>query len=104
MAAIELERTLVKSPPELWDEIVDGGLNRCLGDVQVKTATAPARLEWTRSDSAGVVELTASGWGTKVRAEATVRGLPWDRVTARQRVEVALRDLLDQLGSSSLTK
>jgi hypothetical protein len=104
VAAIELERTLVKSPPELWDEIVEGGLNSCLGDVQVKTATAPARLEWSRSDSAGVVELTASGWGTRVRAEATMRGLPWDRVTARQKVEVALRDLLDQLGSGSLKK
>ena len=37
MAAIELERTLVKSPPELWDEIAsDGGLSRWLGEVQVR--------------------------------------------------------------------
>ena len=103
MAAIELERTLVKSPPELWDEI-EGGLSRCLGEVQVRQASAPARLEWSRDDAAGVFELSASGWGTRVRAEATVKGLPWDRVLHRQRVEVELRTLLDQLGSSSLKK
>lgn len=104
MAAVELERTLVKSPPELWNEIVGGGLSRCLGEVQVKDATAPARLEWTRGDAAGVVELTASGWGTRVRAEATVRGLPWDRVQARQKVTVELRELLDHLASKSLKR
>jgi len=104
MAAVEVERTLVKSPPELWHEIVDGGLSRCLGEIQVKDASAPARLEWSGSDANGVVELSASGWGTRVRAQATVKGLPWDRVQARQRVEVALRDLLDQLASGSLKK
>ena len=74
------------------------------GDVQVREASAPARLEWSRSDANGVFELTASGWGTRVRAEASVKGLPWDRVNARQRVEVELRELLDQLGSGSLKK
>ena len=103
MAAIELERTLVKSPPELWDEIEEG-LSRCLGEVQVREASAPARLEWSRGDAAGAFELSASGWGTRVRAEASVKGLPWDRVQARQRIEVELRRLLDQLGSGSLKK
>ncbi|MGH2978015.1 MAG: hypothetical protein ACRDLQ_00070 [Solirubrobacterales bacterium] len=104
MAAIQLERTLVKSPPEIWDEIMEGGLSRCLGEVEVKAATAPARLEWSRGSAAGVVELVASGWGTRVRAEATVSGLPWDRVNARRDTELALRNLLDHLGSSSLKK
>jgi hypothetical protein len=102
MAAIQFERTLVKSPLELWDEIMNGGLNRCLGEVRVEAATAPARLEWSRGDSVGVVELVSSGWGTRVRAEATLSGVPWDRVQARGKVELALQKLLDDLGSSSL--
>ena len=104
MAAIQLERTLVKSPPELYDEIMAGALSRWLGEIRVENANAPARVEWTRGSSAGVVELVASGWGTKVRAEATVGGLPWDRVNARRDIEAALRSLLDQLGSTSLKK
>jgi hypothetical protein len=51
-----------------------------------------------------VFELSASGWGTRVRAEASVKGLPWDRVQARHRVEAELRRLLDQLGSGSLKR
>lgn len=102
MAAIQLERTLVKSPPEIWDEIMEEGLSRCLGDVTVKAATAPARLEWSCGAAVGVVELVASGWGTCVRAEATVSGLPWERVKTRSETELALRNLLDHLGSSSL--
>ena len=104
MSAIQLERTLVKSPPELWDEIMEGGLSRCLGEVEVKAAEAPARVEWSGGRVAGVLELTASGWGTCVRAEATVSGMPWDRVQARRETELALRKLLDDLGSSSLKR
>jgi hypothetical protein len=104
VAAIQLERTLVKSPPELYDVIMDGGLSLCLGEVRVESATAPARVEWRRRNSAGVVELEPSGWGTRVRAEATISGLPWDRVQARAETEGSLKKLLDHLGSSSLTK
>lgn len=104
MAAIQLERTLVKSPPELYDEIMSGSLSRCLGDVRVEAAAAPARVEWTRGSATGVVELVASGWGTTVRAEADVSGFPWDRVNARREIEQSLRRLLDQLGSTSLSK
>ena len=102
MAAIEVERTLVKSPPELWEELHH--IESWLSEATVTGATAPARLEWSRKDATGVVELTASGWGTRIRATATMKGLPWDRVQARQRVESELRLLLDKLGSSSLKK
>ena len=54
MAPVELERTLVKSPPELWSEISsDEALGRWLGDVTVQAPEAPGRLEWRRSDSTG---------------------------------------------------
>jgi hypothetical protein len=104
VAAIQIERTVVKSPPELYDEIMDGALSRCLGEVQVETATAPSRVEWRRRNSSGVVELEPSGWGTKVRAEATISGLPWDRVQARAETEGSLRNLLDNLASKSLKR
>jgi len=95
MATVEVERMLVKSPPELWEELAAPDcLRRWLGDVRVRAADPPHRLEWDNDVAAGVIELEASGWGTKVRAlvEAGAPG-----------VEEQLTDLLDDLGSSSLT-
>jgi hypothetical protein len=95
MATVELERTLVKSPPELWEELAaPDGLRRWLGDVRVRASEPPNRLEWDSDVAAGVIELEASGWGTKVRALADP-GPPG--------VEERLTNLLDDLGSSSLT-
>jgi hypothetical protein len=95
MATIELERTLVKSPPELWEELgPPDGLRRWLGDVRVVAAEPPHRLEWDNDVAAGVIELEASGWGTTVRAVAKP-GAPG--------VEERLTELLDELGSSSLS-
>jgi hypothetical protein len=95
MATVELERTLVKSPPELWEELAaPDGLRRWLGEVRVLAADPPHRLEWDSEVAEGVIELEASGWGTKVRALAKA-GAPG--------VEEQLTDLLDDLGSSSLT-
>jgi hypothetical protein len=93
MANVELERTLVKSAPELWEELAsDPGLRRWLGDVRVRAADPPCRLEWDSEVASGVIELEASGWGTKVRAVASGDG-----------VEPQLTELLDDLGASSLT-
>jgi len=105
MAAVELERTLVKSPPELWTEIgTEEALSRWLGDVTVRVADAPGRLEWDRSDSAGVIELEASGWGTRVRAVAKAKGVPWERGQANRKLETSLEELLDHLAASSLQR
>jgi hypothetical protein len=96
MATVELERTLVKSPPELWEELAaPDGLRRWLGDVRVRAAEPPNRLEWDSDVAEGVIELEASGWGTKVRALAEGGGAPG--------VEERLTGLLDDLGSSSLS-
>lgn len=103
MAPIELERTLVKSPPELWAEIgSEEVLRRWLGDVSVEAADAPGRLEWARPDSTGVIELESSGWGTRVRAVANAKGVPWERVNSHRELHRALERLLDHLGASSL--
>jgi hypothetical protein len=107
MATVELERTLVKSPPELWDEIArDAGLSRWLGEVRVSAAEPPRRLEWNGSGASGVIELEPSGWGTKVRALATTNERLLERFRGEpisDRIERGLNDLLEDLGSSSLT-
>ena len=71
--AVELECTLVKSPPELWDELAaEPGLRRWLGEVVISSTEPPHRLEWDSDIAKGVIELEASGWGTKVRAVAEI--------------------------------
>jgi hypothetical protein len=95
MAPVEVERTLVKSPPELWQVLAAGdALDRCLGDVRSETADAPRLLRWQTDVAHGVFELEAAGWGTKVRAFA-------DGSDAN--VERRLETLLDELGSSALS-
>jgi hypothetical protein len=107
---IELERTLVKSPPELWDEIAsEEALGRWLGEVRVSAMDPPTRIEWTGNGANGVIELEASGWGTRVRAhaETSVSGGFWERFKAppdEGRIERELEALLDGLGSSTLRK
>ena len=103
--AVELECTLVKSPPELWDELAsEPGLRRWLGEVRVSAADPPCRLEWASEVATGVIELEASGWGTKVRALAEPGAVPaWERLQGSDELERSLRQLLDDLGSSSLT-
>jgi hypothetical protein len=70
MISSEVQRTLVKSPPELWAEISDpDSLARHLGELgEIKiTRIEPERLvEWEAAGTTGKVEITASGWGTKV--------------------------------------
>ena len=103
MPAVALERTLVKSPPELWHVLAAGdALSRRLGAVRVEAARAPHILEWENDVARGVLELEASGWGTTVRARADVldasAAVDVDAEVARR-----LEGLLDDLGSSALS-
>jgi hypothetical protein len=70
MISSEVQRTLVKSPPELWAELSDPtSLARHLGELgEIRiTRTEPERtVEWEAADTTGKVLLKASGWGTKV--------------------------------------
>jgi hypothetical protein len=108
---IELERTLVKSPPELWDEIAsEEALSQWLGEVRVSALDPPSRIEWSANGVRGVIELEASGWGTRVRAHAETDGGGggfWERFKPPAddgRIERELEALLDGLGSSTLKK
>jgi hypothetical protein len=106
VAQVQVERTLVKSPPELWAELAsEPGISRWLGDIEVAGADAPRRLEWTGSGTCGVIELEASGWGTKIRAVAEARDFPaWERIQNRYELQRRLTELLDDLGASSLKR
>ena len=70
MISSEVQRTLVKSPPELWAELSDPtSLARHLGELgEIRiTRTEPERtVEWEAAETTGKVLLKASGWGTKV--------------------------------------
>ncbi|MHB1808909.1 MAG: hypothetical protein ACYCU0_06395 [Solirubrobacteraceae bacterium] len=65
-----MQRTLVKSPPELWAELSDeAALERHLSLEGLRlTLREPERLlEWETDDARGRIELSQSGWGTKVK-------------------------------------
>jgi hypothetical protein len=74
MISSEVQRTLVKSPPELWAELSDPtSLARHLGELgEIRiTRVEPERtVEWEAADTTGKVLLKQSGWGTKVTLTA----------------------------------
>lgn len=71
----EVQRTLVKSPPELWAELSDAdSLMRHLGElgeIRITNVEPETKVEWEAGDATGVVELKPSGWGTKVTLSVT---------------------------------
>jgi hypothetical protein len=75
MISSEVQRTLVKSPPELWAELSDpAALARHLGELgEIRIVrTEPERVvEWAAENTTGTVSLKASGWGTKVTLSVT---------------------------------
>jgi hypothetical protein len=75
MISSEAQRTLVKSPPELWALLSDPeSLARHLGElgeIRIVRSEPESTVEWEGEGITGVVELKASGWGTKVTLTAT---------------------------------
>lgn len=75
MPSTEVQRTLVKSPPELWAELSDpASLARHLGElgeIQVTRVEPESEVEWEAASVKGSVQLKASGWGTKVTFSIT---------------------------------
>ena len=70
----EVQRTLVKSPPELWAELSDpAALARHLGElgeIRITRIEPEKTVEWEAADTTGKVLLKPSGWGTKVTLPA----------------------------------
>lgn len=75
MISSEVQRTLVKSPPELWAEISDpASLARHLGEfgeIRITRVEPEQRVEWQAGDTSGSVVIKPSGWGTKVKLTVT---------------------------------
>ncbi len=70
MISSEVQRTLVKSPPELWAELSDpDALARHfgeLGEIRITRVQAEEKVEWEAPGATGTILLKASGWGTRV--------------------------------------
>src|SRR4051794_39025988 len=68
------QRTLVKSPPELWSEVSDpAALARHLGEfgeIRITRMEPEATVAWEGDRVRGTVSLEPSGWGTKVTLSA----------------------------------
>lgn len=71
----EVQRTLVKSPPELWSELSNpDALARHLselGEIRITAVEPETKVEWEAAGASGVVQLKQSGWGTKVTLSVT---------------------------------
>jgi hypothetical protein len=113
MATVEVSRTLVKSPPELWAELEGDCLSQAVGEVKVR-ATEPERaLAWEADGASGTAVLEPAGWGTKLTLTAEVeelvaevgfwgrmRGVKVDPIPKHPDMEQKLTELLDSLGSA----
>jgi uncharacterized protein YndB with AHSA1/START domain len=104
----EIKRTLVKSPPELWELIDDDALiarwtdelttDASTLEVEVCSREAGRRLYWRgKADAVSIaieLEIAERGWGTCVSIRTAG---PGERADAESVVE----RLLDELGSAS---
>src|SRR4051794_4054345 len=74
------QRTLVKSPPELWAEISDvASLAKHLGEfgeIRITRIDPETTVAWEGDRASGTVTIEPSGWGTKVTLTATPREAP----------------------------
>jgi hypothetical protein len=114
MATVEVSRTLVKSPPELWAELEGDCLSSIAGDATVRPTEPERTLSWEADGASGTAVLEPQGWGTKVTLTANVeeqvaelgfwarmRGVkPPEPSISRLDVEQKLTELLDSLGSA----
>jgi hypothetical protein len=78
MAELTAQRTLVKSPPELWAELseVESLAKHLgeLGEIRITKTKPETTVAWEGEQISGTVVLKESGWGTKVIFHATVPG------------------------------
>ena len=77
MISSEVQRTLVKSPPELWAELSDpDALARHLGElgeIRITRVEPEEKVEWESPGTKGTVLIKASGWGTRVTLDRPAR-------------------------------
>jgi hypothetical protein len=102
-----VQRTLVKSPPELWADLSNPeSLARRLGEfgeIRITRLVPERTVAWEGERASGTVEIEPSGWGTKVRlsAQPTAPAIEEDMTTQDDSerdlaVEAALRAELER--------
>jgi hypothetical protein len=78
MPEVKAQRKLVKSPPELWNELSDvQSLSRHLGEfgeIKITKLEPESTVEWQGERARGTVELSPAGWGTQVTITASLDG------------------------------
>src|SRR5829696_4489140 len=82
MPDLTAKRTLVKSPPELWEELSE--VERlakhlgAFGEITITKLEPEHTVAWEGEHASGTVSIEPSGWGTKVtlRAELPERETP----------------------------
>jgi hypothetical protein len=84
MPTVEVSRTLVKSPPELWNELQGDRLKETTGADAIQASEDQRLLVWEGDGARGTATLEPSGWGTKVILRAEV-----DEEVAELETEVA---------------
>jgi hypothetical protein len=92
MPTVEVSRTLVKSPPELWEELSGERLKDSIGAEEVKASEDERLLVWETDGAKGTATLEPSGWGTKVILRAEV-----EETIAKLEPEVAKLGLWSRL-------
>ena len=112
MRRVEVSRTLVKSPPELWEELQGDCIEQAVGDAVVEPREPERELTWQADGLAGTARIEPSNWGTKVVLTAEVEeqvadlGI-WARLlgakpppSPHDDIEARLEGVLDTLGSA----
>ncbi|MDQ3587638.1 MAG: hypothetical protein M3375_04715 [Actinomycetota bacterium] len=113
MPKLEVSRTLVKSPPELWPDLSEGRLAEAVGCAEVAVTESERSVRWEAQGVRGTASLEPSGWGTKVTLRAhfeeqVAESGRWGRWRGRGapaepprhvELEQRLESLLDDLGS-----
>ncbi|HEX8648835.1 MAG TPA: hypothetical protein VF715_18200 [Thermoleophilaceae bacterium] len=111
MERVEVSRTLVKSPPELWEELQGDCIAQAIGDATVEPAEPERELRWAGEGVAGTARIEPSNWGTKVILTAEIEQQVaelgfWARLRGARApsprhadIEQRLEGVLDTLGS-----
>ena len=111
MPSVEVSRTLVKSPPELWAELEGDRLADAVGAVTVRPTEHERELAWEAEGARGTARLEPSSWGTRVTLTAEIeevvaqQGRWWRRRSPAPEpvphpdIEARLGEVLDRLGS-----
>src|SRR5688572_4109562 len=87
MPDLTAKRTLVKSPPELWEELSE--VERlakhlgAFGEIKITKLEPEHTVAWEGEGASGTVSIEPSGWGTKVTLTAQLEA---DEVAETPRV------------------